>query len=312
MMSLPELSNALTWLLTFIVGFLFVASLAPFEALGWWAGWYGRSKEDRELSRPTDLEAAASHYVVFLSGIHSASEETFARREIDFLNALRRRLTDTLVLEIFPYSVSNRALTGQRFFAWFWRIALRLKVSPIAFAGFVINLRNLFQVAVSADARYGPIYNQGTAETIYKTLLQNGYCEGCTLTLIGYSGGGQIAVGAAPYLKDILNTDISIISLGGIMCSDPGLLELKNLYHLVGTRDRVQRLGYLLFPGRWPIAFYSTWNQAKAKSIIESIFFANMDHTGVRGYLDKDMTLESGQSHLEHTVETIARLIKEQ
>lgn len=308
------LPDALTLLLVFLIGFLIAGALAPFEALGWWAGWFGRERDAIHSSPPQVGSSKAKQFVVFLTGIHSVSGETFARREIDMLAALREALPEAEILEIFPYSVNNRALTGQRFFAWFWRIALRLKLSRLAIAGFIINLRNLFQVAVSADRRYGPIYNQGTAETIYQALLQHGYApgSGAPITLIGYSGGGQIAVGAASYLKAIVGAPVTVITLGGIMASDPGLLALERLYQLVGERDRVQWLGKLLFPGRWPVLPYSSWNQARAKGIIRTLPLGPVDHTGRGGYLDSESFLPDGRSHLEQTVEVICAIIRGQ
>ncbi len=304
------LADTLALLFILLLGFLVAGALSPFEALGWWAGWYGR--ERRNLAHPEAPGASpAKGFVVFLSGIHSVSEETFSRREKTLLHALRQALPDAQILEIFPYSVENRALTGQRFFAWFWRIALRLKLSRLAIAGFIINLRNLFQVAVSADRRYGPIYNQGTAETIVQALRRHGYPQGGGLpvTLIGYSGGGQIAVGAASYLKDILGAPITVVALGGIMASDPGLLSLERLYHLVGARDQVQRLGTLLFPGRWRVLPYSSWNQAKAKGVIREVSLGPVDHTGRGGYLDAEQRLSDGRSHLEQTVEVLKSIV---
>jgi hypothetical protein len=309
------MSDTFFILLVFLVGFLFAGALAPFEALGWWAGWFGREREALKQSDllTTPSHTQADHFIVFLSGIHSVSEETFARREINLLEQLRKAMPKALVLEVFPYSVTNRALTGQRFFAWFWRLALKFKLSRFGFAGFVINLRNVFQVAVSADRRYGPIYNQGTAETIYRVLKSHGYQAGSSkpVTLIGYSGGGQIAIGAATYLKEIIGIPVTVISLGGIMCSDPGLLELKHLYHLFGRFDRVQLLGFLLFPGRWALLPYSAWNQATAKGLISQISLGPVDHTGKGGYLDSDKSLPSGNTPLEQTVNTIVGLVQQ-
>jgi hypothetical protein len=301
--------DALTLLLVFIVGFLIAGALAPFEALGWWAGWYGRDREDREGDIPAS-GVSAERFVVFLTGIHSVSEETFARREIALLDALRESLPGCTVLEIFPYSVDNRALTGQRFFAWFWRFALRLKLSRLAVAGFIINLRNLFQVAVSADRRYGPIYNQGTAETIYRALRRSGYPQGgAPVTLIGYSGGGQVAVGAAAFLREIVQAPVTVVTLGGIMASDPGIPALERLYQLVGERDRVHWLGVLLFPGRWRVLPYSSWNQARAKGIIRQVTLPGADHTGRGGYLDKDSYLPDGRSYFQATVDAITAIV---
>ena len=305
--------DALVFALVALAGFLLAGALSPFEALGWWAGWFGREPRDIERSAaPNPVVSKAEHFVVFLTGIHSVSEETFARREIALLTALRERLPDAGILEVFPYSVDNRALTGQRFFAWFWRFALKLKLSRVAFAGFIINMRNLFQVAVSADKRYGPIYNQGMAETLHNALRQHGYSvgSGVPVTIIGYSGGGQVAVGAAAYLREIVHAPVTVVTLGGIIASDEGLLALEHLYYLVGRRDRVQRLGPLLFPGRWPLLPYSAWNQAKAKGIIKIVDMGPVDHTGRGGYLDSEAALPDGRSHLETTVAVIEEIVE--
>ncbi|MCA9840130.1 MAG: hypothetical protein KC422_24685 [Trueperaceae bacterium] len=306
--------DALSLLLILIIAFLFSGALAPFEALGWWAGWFGRQKEDiAKTAEPVQKPSQAKHFVIFLTGIHSVSEASFARREIALLEQLRKRMPDAMILELFPYSVTNQALTGQRFFAWFWRLALKLKLSRLAFAGFIINMRNIWQVAVSADRRYGPIYNQGTAESMALTLRRHGYTfhSGTPITLIGYSGGGQIAIGAAPYLKEIIQAPITIISMGGIMCSDPGLGAIDRLYHLYGRRDRVQRLGFLLFPGRWPLLPYSAWNQALHDGHIQLVDMGPVDHTGKDGYLDSQQKLPDGRSYLEQTVATITAIIEE-
>lgn len=307
------MNDAFVFALVALGGFLLAGALSPFEALGWWAGWFGREADDVARSAaPNPVVSGARQFVVFLTGIHSVSGETFARREIELLEALRERLPDAEVLEVFPYSVNNRALTGQRFFAWFWRLALKLKLSRVAFAGFIINLRNAFQVAVSADKRYGPIYNQGMAETIHGALRGHGYWvgSGVPVTIIGYSGGGQVAVGAAVYLKEIIQAPVTVITLGGIVASDEGLLALEHLYHLVGRRDRVQRVGPVFFPGRWPVLPYSAWNQAKAKGIIRVVDMGPVDHTGKDGYLDSEATLPDGRSHFEATVETIGNIIE--
>lgn len=294
-----------------LVVFLIAGVLSPFEALGWWAGWYG---EESQRTLPVDSAPAnARHFVVFLSGINNVSGESFAEREVAFLARLGHELADTeivLVDDIFPYSVTEQALTGRRVFAWFWRWALRAKVSGPGLAGFLINIRNLWQVAVSADHRYGPIYNQGSANIILHGLLRHGYTFGSEtpVTLIGYSGGGQVALGAAPHLRSILRVPISIISLGGVMSADSGLATLEHVYHLYGSRDNVQRLGAIFFPGRWPL-IPSPWNSAKKRGVIELVPMGPVDHTGPGGYLDAESHLPDGRSFLDGTVQTILELL---
>jgi hypothetical protein len=301
--------------------FLFAGVLSPFEALGWWAGWYGREPDELEATSADGAAAAPPpetprHYVVFLSGINSVSGEAFAEREIAFLARLKRALPETvLVDDLFPYSVTAQPLTGSRVFARFWRWALARKLSGPGLAGFLINLRNLWQVAVSADSRYGPMYNQGSAQMILGGLKRHGYHvstqgrQPAPVLLIGYSGGGQIAVGAAPHLKKIIGAPVTVISLGGVMSADPGLLSLERLYHLYGTRDNVQRLGNIFFPGRWPF-IPSPWKSAKARGIIKLIPMGPMDHTGPGGYLDDQRHLADGRSYLEVTTQTIVKLVR--
>lgn len=307
----PELviSMLLLW-------FLIAALLSPLEALGWWAGWFHVSETqidpDEELPAPQVAEPSNRNlFVAYLTGIASVAEGVHLPREQALLSRLHDQIPNAeIVDDIFPYSVTNRALTGQRVFAWFWRYIFNRKShgSPV---GFLINLRNLFQVLVSADNRYGPIYNQGAAQLIWNALQAHGYpsAGGIPLVLIGYSGGGQICLGAASYLKDIINAPITLISLGGVLCADPSLADIEHLYHVEGTRDWVQRIGAIVFPGRWPILVNSNWNIARMEEKITIVRIAGVTHTGPSGYLDGDSRLPDGQTYLENTVETIVNLV---
>ncbi|MEZ4635055.1 MAG: hypothetical protein R2856_08795 [Caldilineaceae bacterium] len=89
--------------------------------------------------------------------------------------------------------MNNLPLTGQPFFAHIWRWALRRKLSRHwleRLAGYLINVRNLWQVAMSIDKRYGPIYNQALAQVLIYTLGRHGYdpAQRRPIILIGYSG----------------------------------------------------------------------------------------------------------------------------
>jgi hypothetical protein len=308
------------WSLLVIAGLALLVggALAPLETLGWWAGWYGNRGFDLVLAEPSETEGSSErrHFLVFLTGVHGVSGKTFAQREMDLLRELRTRFPASVIVEVFPYSVTNRALTGQRVFAWFWRWALSMKLSRrtlAGVAGMVINFRNLWQVAVSADRRYGPLYNQGTAELIVGALVEDGYRIGSRMpvTLIGYSGGGQVAIGAAGPLKEMLECQVRVISLGGVMSSDPGLYQVHHLHHLAGRHDVVQRLSYFFFPGRWPFVRYSAWNQALAAGRISLVNMGPMEHTGRAGYLDSTSYLGDGRSFLRATVDEIAQIVNE-
>jgi hypothetical protein len=300
-----------------LVAFVVAGLLAPFETLGWWAGWFG--PHDPELAEgpppePGDRSPPARGYVVFLSGVHSVSGRAFAPRERAFLARLRQQLPGVRVVEVFPYSVTNRALTGQRIFARFWRFALAGKLGRRRLAGvasLLINLRNAWQVAVSADRRYGPMYDEGSAQLIERALRAEGWTAEARppVLLVGYSGGGQIALGASAPLSRRLGRTIDVVSLGGVMASPRSLDGLGRVVHLRGRNDRVARIGAAFFPGRWPAVRWSTWNQARAQGRIEIVDLGEMDHTGRDGYLDGASGGDDGRSYLDVTVDAIARTV---
>jgi hypothetical protein len=265
--------DALGALALLVLLLLISGALAPLETLGWWAGWFGVAHEQQPTtpavhmpSANTTAKAPAGHYLVFLSGIDSVSGESYAPREVQFVKRLHAELPDTEIIELFPYSVTNRALTGQRLFARVWRWVLARRLSGESAVGALINARNVWQVIVSADRRYGPMYNEGSAELILAGLARSSYQlgSGTPVTILGYSGGGQIAAGAAPQVKSVLQAPLVVISLAGVLSSDPGLSSIEHLYHLYGERDHVQRIGQIIFPGRWRILQNSSWNQAVA------------------------------------------------
>ncbi|MBP7964912.1 MAG: hypothetical protein KBG20_10810 [Caldilineaceae bacterium] len=311
--------DILTLLLVVLVALLVWAAFSPFEALGWWAGWFG----DRVYYEPLPPEGLVrttkpnpDAFVVFMSGVGRVSGQTLSRREQGFLQALAETLPNTVVIDdIFPYSVNSLPLTGQPFFASLWRWALRRKLSGRrleGFAGMLINARNIFQVTMSADKRYGPIYNQAMAHVIIHGLTRYGYHpeDPRPLFLMGYSGAGQVTMGAATYLKEWLTGPVVLISLGGIFANDPGVLAADHTYHLFGSQDRSHRIGAICSPGRWPIFAYSFWNQAKRLGKVEFVFMGEMGHTGKGGYLDVHSLLPDGTNYLAHTVHVVADLIE--
>ncbi|GET35643.1 hypothetical protein MiSe_03850 [Microseira wollei NIES-4236] len=95
-------------------------------------------------------------------------------------------------------------------------------------------------VSVSADLPYGPIYNRGIAQVMYESLINHRYIPRSSIpvTLIGFSGGGQIAMGWAAFLKEALDAPIDIISLGGFF---GGRNPILRLWHATASETaRVQ------------------------------------------------------------------------
>ena len=298
-----------------VIGFLVWAALSPFEVMGWWAGWfgdriYGESVPSDGLVRT--VRPGTDSYVVFLSGIGRVSGETMSYRERDFLRRLATAMPRTVIIDdVFPYSVNNLALTGQPFFARLWRLALRSKLHGPHIIGYLINVRNLWQVLISADKRYGPMFNQAAAEVLLDGLLRYDYSpeSGQPVYLIGYSGAGQIAVGASGYLAEWIDAPVRVISMGGIFSSDPSLLEIDHLYHLFGTQDRAQKLN-LLAPGRWSMLPASEWNRMRRNGRVTAINMGPMCHTGRGSYIDGNSELPDGTSYADRTVEVIAGVVQ--
>lgn len=294
------------------------AIVAPFESLGWWAGWFGQRADEQLAEDMPELIAGkhavdANNFLVYLSGIGIPAADKQLIDEQPFIHTLKTQLPGTVVLsEIYPYSVTSIGLTSERLFGWVWDSVARIRLkNPTSALTWLVNIRNMLQVAVSADHRYGPVYNAGIAKAVLENLLRNGYRIGSKtpVILLGYSGGGQVAVGIAPYLRQALRAPIRVISLGGFISADPGLLALERIDHIVSRKDTTERLGAFVFAGRWSWVSGSPWNSAKNSGTLILHDLSPMLHTGKGGYLDREAFLADGQSHLEATIATVTQII---
>ena len=302
-------------LLVGLLALAFTAALSPLESLGWWAGWFHEplpTPEPLTLEPPPAGRPPGRVYLVFMSGIGSISGKILLQREVAFLERLARALPDArIVSDVFPYAPGGQPLTtGRRLFPAVWGFLYRQRQGRAGSLAMLINLRNAFQVAVSADHRYGPVYNYGTSRIILEALVRAGYPLGANIpvVLLGVSGGGQIALGAATYLDASLNAPIEVVTLGGVMAADPGLKSVRHLHNLYGTRDWVVPLGPIVFPGRWPIQPHSPWNTALRQGRITQTALGPMRHAGKGAYLDDGPTPD-GKSHLARTIEAVAAIV---
>lgn len=298
-----------------LAALLITAALSPLETLSWWAGWTEEEMEEPPINGDPKL-AAAQHetrcYVVYLSGIASISGRFLIPREKAFIKALRTRLPNAVIVDnVFPYSPAGMPLLGgTRFFDRLWRRIQNFKLEGrTTILSTLINFRNVFQVMISADHRYGPIYNRGAAIVIEDALLRAGYQRdsGAPVVIIGYSGGAQIATGAATYLKARLKAPIDIISIGGVMASEPGLYFVRNLHHITGDTDNVQKLGAIMFPERWKVMGHSEWNAADREGRIRRHHLKNMLHAGARGYFG--LPKINGVSNNERTLAVVTEIL---
>jgi hypothetical protein len=307
----------LLWFGVALVVLLVLVALAiPLSVLIWWAGWSQRAEA---VPPPPPLPPAApptsGPFLVYLSGVGDISGEYQTRFEDDLLAEVAARVPGLVVIsDVFAYSVHNIGMSSQARLGWFWAWVnterLR-KGSPLKQVGQLINLRNILHVTVSADQRYGPIYNYGVARMILEGLVRHGYVpgSGVAVTLLGYSGGGQISLATAGYLQATLRVPVQVISLGGLMNSSESLTTIVRLTHFYGTADQAQRLPDLAFPARWSLFQGSAWNQALAAGRIRRICLGPMSHAGRGSYLDATCRLADGRSYRDATADAISAQI---
>lgn len=307
----------ITWVLggiaMVIVAFVL---LSPLESLRWWA-----DKGEQELVATFDAVAPepphvepSDNFVVYLSGVGVLSGDQLSRREAAWLQQLDDALDEWRVIsDVFPYSVDNRGLLA-RATVRIWKILdwtrKRWRWNPIHL---MINIRNIAQVLVSADPRYGPTFNIGLAQELWRSLQRHGYRpgSGTPVILIGFSGGAQMALGAGWFLH-ALGVPVSLISLGGIFADDPGLDRMRHVWHLRGRRDRVQHVGTIAFPGRWPTAPMSPWGRAKREGRITRRVIGPMRHDGPRGYFGRRAFDDRGRSYFDLTCDAVADILRQE
>lgn len=296
-----------------ILLFLFVL-LSPLESLRWWA-----DRGEREVRQSfevvpcePDASTGATHYVLYLSGVGDIGGSSLSKREAAWVDGLRELLPEMVVIsDVFPYSVDNSGLM-QRTTVWLWgRLDSLRRHRAVTLLPLLINLRNIAQVLVSADPRYGPTQSIGLAQEIWRSLQRHGYVpgSGAPLAIVGFSGGGQMALGAGWFLSG-LGVPVSVVSIGGIFSDDPGLDRIQHMWHLTGRRDHLQHLGAVVFPGRWPTAPLSPWGRARHEGRVTMRTIGGMQHDGAKGYFGRRAFDADGRSHAEVTGEAVAAIVR--
>jgi hypothetical protein len=101
--------------------------------LGWYTGWFGEAEEEPTWLTSSDPAAAAPdparHYLLYLSGVGAIAPNSISNEELPFIEGLAQNLPTTqLISDLFPYSVTNMGLTGQRITARVWRWIERLRL----------------------------------------------------------------------------------------------------------------------------------------------------------------------------------------
>lgn len=312
-----------TLIVTILAGLILAAFLAPFEALRWWATQGAEEAEQtaaalRRLAESFDDESAQKRpedhpacYVVYLTGVGASTETASPIGERPLLDEIQAALPQVrLISDVYPYSVDNRNLLSGRWSSWWWSLLER--IGQTRFTGIVrafVYIRNALQFAVAADDRYGPMYSLGVAQVIWHRLLDVGYDPRARrpVVLLGWSGGAQIALAAAWYLAGV-GMPLYLVSLGGVLTSDPGLERLDHLWHIKGSKDWIQRFGKV-FPGRWPRRRNTYWAKAVAQGRLTELDIGPMGHLGRGSYLSRSR-LADGRTCRQTVVNTIVGILR--
>ncbi|SHK01211.1 hypothetical protein SAMN02745244_03753 [Tessaracoccus bendigoensis DSM 12906] len=306
----------IVWILgTLAVVALVFVLLSPLESLSWWADRGEREvRQTFELLSSDSRDTVDSHrFLVYLSGVGVLGGDELSGRELSWLESVDAELPDVrVVADVFPYSVDNRGLL-QRATVWLWgfldRVRRRKYANPVHF---LINLRNITQVLVSSDPRYGPTQSIGLAQEIWRSLQRHGYVPGSgdPVYLVGFSGGAQMALGAGWFLRGI-GVPVSLISIGGIFGDDPGLDRMGHVWHLTGSKDKMHYLGDIAFPGRWPTAPLSSWGRAKRDGRITAKVIGPMQHDGAKAYFGRRAVGPDGRNHADITRDEVVAILRE-
>lgn len=311
--------------LLILTGLILLAwgTISPVGTLVWWLK---QTSENFGLKDNRDRKLASNQkpdfvspsliidcYIIFLPGVGDFSANQLTPGEEFFLKNLNKLHPNCVVVsDVFPYSAANESLGGRRFLAPLWRFAEEAD-GWLSMADVLIKIRNLWRFAISADPRYGKIYNQGLADAIINRMndahpIPDHSEQPLKIILIGTSGGAQVALGAAPYLKEWLNPKITVVSVGGVFVGTDGFNAAKNVYHLQGSQDWIENIGTIVFPSRWPWTVGSPFNQAIQQGSFTALTIGSQAHDGETGYFGTTLAKSKGVTYVELTLDAVNQL----
>ncbi|ARV59096.1 hypothetical protein BZZ01_11010 [Nostocales cyanobacterium HT-58-2] len=306
--------------LLFLAGVILLiwGTVAPVGTLIWWlhqgAETLGldmnqtKKLPESHFSHRTADSANIDCYIIFLPGVGDFSADQLTAGEEFFLSRLVQLHPNCVaVSDVFPYSAANESLGGQRLLAPLWRAAKR------ANADVLIKIRNLWRFAISADSRYGPIYNQGIATAIVERMdaaypIPLSHHQPLKVILIGTSGGAQVALGAVSYLDQWLNAQMIVVSVGGSFDGETGFEEVDHVYHLQGRRDWVDDISSIVFASRWRWTVGSPFNQARLQGRYTVVSSGPHVHDGPEGYFGKAFVGEGKTTYVELMLQAVNQL----
>lgn len=291
--------------------------LSPVGTLIWWLNYskesLGLKEQQPRTILPIDSSENASEincYIIFLPGVGDFSANQLTPGEEFFLNQLTQQHSNCIaVSNVFPYSITYPGLGGEQLLAPLWRAA-KAADGWLGNASVFIKIRNLWRFAISADERYGPIYNQGIATTIVDRMNAAHPIprqRPLKIILIGTSGGVQVALGASSYLNEWLDAQLVMISIGGCFDGETGFEAVNQMYHLQGRRDWVEDTSRLIFPSRWYWTVGSPFNQARRQGDYTVRNTGSHAHSGAEGYFGMAIA-KPNTTYVELTLQVVNQL----
>lgn len=315
--TIHTLSGTTFRLILLVAGLLMLwGMLAPLSTIVWWlnqtAESLGLEEETPEVLRrqaAIDPTSAINCYIVFLPGVGNFSPEEITPGEKYFIYQLAERHPQCVVVrDVFPYSVINRDLGSQEFLTPLWEAS---KESDGILRNVLVQVRNLWRFAISADERYGPVYNLSIAHTIVERMnVAHPIAQSdrpINLILISTSGGTQVALGATAHLNEWINARLTVVSIGGTFEGRAGFNDADRVYHLQGDRDWVADLSRIIFPARWSWTVGSPVNQARRQGRYTVCIIGSYKHTGAEGYFGNAIS-PNGIPYVKQTIEQVDQL----
>lgn len=257
-----------------------------------WEGWM-RGLPDPSRLFPDEIGQAPihRHYLVYLDGIHQ-SEESHPPRVMEFLDCLDNAIAeDTLLVKgIEAYTITNVGLRSTLLAGWFWQRLFSLQEHHPnglvrLICAFCVQANNVIKVGISSDRRYGPVMNYELALKIARRLGSQGFhpSHAARVVLVGYSGGGEMAIGTAELLQQLCHVPVQVITVCGVFSGNGSLDAIKDVAMVVGSRDVVAALGRIAYPGRLPLLFLSNWNRWQRLQRLHRYTIEGMSHNGASG-----------------------------
>ncbi|MFL0777471.1 MAG: alpha/beta hydrolase [Prochlorococcus sp.] len=257
-----------------------------------WEGWLDGLPDPKDLFADSSLnDSGHRHYVIYLDGIHQ-SEEDHPPRVSRFLEKLEAGIDEDalLVKGIEAYTIMPVALRSASYSQWFWRWLFAMQEhhpnALISFlSSFLVQANNVIKVGISSDRRYGPVMNYELSLKIARRLESIGFhpSRASRLVLVGYSGGGEMAIGTAEMLQRLCRVPVQVITVCGVFSGNGSLAEIERVAMVVGAKDPVAAFGRLIYPGRLPMLPLSNWNRWQSHRKLARYEISEMGHNGRSG-----------------------------